>query len=165
MLASRLVAESWERTYPEQENPSKVIFGGYIMRRAYELSSICAELVAPRRPVVAAVNRIDFFHPVRIGDKLHFTSRVTYTEGAIICVETAIERISRDRTARALSNSCLFTFVNVDEGLVPEAVAAVHPSNYAEDARYLAARRNLQGLAARTTQGWIGQRFGAHPAP
>ena len=43
-LASALVAETWERTYPEQENLSKVIFGGYIMRRAFELSSICAEL-------------------------------------------------------------------------------------------------------------------------
>lgn len=153
--AGDLVAETWERTYPEQENPSKVIFGGHIMRRAYELASICAERIAPHRPVVAAVNRINFFHPVQIGDKLHFTARVVYTEGAAVCVETEIERISRDRTVRALSNSCLFTFVNIDPALHPVDVAAVYPSDYAQDARYLGARRNLRALEARSAKGWL----------
>ena len=156
-LARDLGAESWERTYPEQENLSKVIFGGYIMRRAFELSSICAERIATHHPFIAAVNRINFFEPVRIGDKLHFTSRVTYTNGPVISVETAIERISRDRAVRALSNTCLFTFVNFDRDLEPQVVPAIYPSNYAEDARYLVARRNLQGLMVRTTQGWIAQ--------
>jgi acyl-coenzyme A thioesterase 9 len=154
-LASSVVAETWERTYPEQENLSKVIFGGYIMRRAFELSSICAERIATHRPIVAAVNRINFFTPVRIGDKLHLTSRVVYTERSAICVETSIERVSRDRTARALSNSCLFTFVNVDAALAPLPVAEVHPTTYAEDARYLAARRNLRALLEHTSKGWL----------
>ncbi|HET8540286.1 MAG TPA: hotdog domain-containing protein, partial [Anaeromyxobacter sp.] len=154
-LASALAAESWERTYPEQENLSKVIFGGYIMRRAHELSSICAEQIAPGRPVIAAVNRINFFEPVRIGDKLHLTSRVVHTEGPAICVETSIERVSRDRSVRALSNSCLFTFVNVDAALAPRDVPGVHPTTYAEDARALAARRNLRSLLEHTTKGWL----------
>ncbi len=156
LLAGRLTAESWERTYPEQENASRIIFGGYIMRRAYELSSICAERVATHRPVIAAVNRINFFHPVRIGDKLRMLSRVVYTEGAAICVETSIERVSRDRTARALSNSCLFTFVNLDPDLEARATPEVHPSDWAEDGRFLAARRTLAGLRERMGNRWIG---------
>ena len=52
LLSSQLVADSWERMFPEQENVPTTIFGGYLVRRAYELSSICAELVAPNRPVV-----------------------------------------------------------------------------------------------------------------
>jgi acyl-CoA hydrolase len=154
-LASQLTVEAWERTYPEQENLSKVIFGGYIMRRAHELSSICAERIAPGRPVITAVNRINFLEPVRIGDKIHLTSRVVYTQGPAICVETSIERVSRDRTARALSNSCLFTFVNLDAALAPADVAEVHPTTYAEDARALAARRNLRSLLEHTTKGWL----------
>ncbi len=154
-LASALVADSWERTYPEQENLSKVIFGGYIMRRAHELSSICAERIAPARPVIAAVNRVNFFEPVRIGDKLHLTSRVVHTQGPAICVETSIQRVSRDRTARALSNSCLFTFVNVGAALAPEDVPEVHPTTYAEDARAFAARRNLRSLLEHTSKGWL----------
>jgi acyl-CoA hydrolase len=157
LRAGRLVVESWERTYPEQENYSKVIFGGYIMRRAYELASICAERIAPARPVVAAVNRINFFEPVRIGDKLRFTASVVYTDGPAICVQTDIERHSRDRTARALSNSCLFTFANVTPQMRLAGVPPVHPATYGEDARWLDARRNLHDIVARLREGpWLG---------
>ncbi len=156
LRASDLVTETWERTYPEQENNWEVIFGGYIMRRAYELSHICAERVAAARPVIAAVNRVNFFHPVQIGDKLHLTSRVAYAAGPAVCVETGIERISRDRAARALSNSCLFTFVNVDPELAPQDVPPIYPSDYAEDARYLEGRRNLASLSSQFGPRWLG---------
>jgi acyl-CoA hydrolase len=145
-LAGRLVTDAWERMYPEQENVPQKIFGGYLIRRAYELSAICSELVAPSRSIIAAVNRINFFHPVRMGDKLHFTSRVVYTSGTFVCVEASIERISRDRTTKALSNSCLFTFVNVDRELNHQPVPAIYPSPYAEDARFLAAHRSYRSV-------------------
>ena len=146
LLCGPLVTDAWERTYPDQENVPFTIFGGYLIRRAFELSSICSELVAPNRSIIAAVNRINFFHPVRMGDKLHFTSRVVYTNDSFVCIEAGIERISRDRTAKALSNSCLFTFANVDGGLKHHPVPTVYPTTYAEDARYLAAHRSLQIL-------------------
>jgi acyl-CoA hydrolase len=172
--AGKLVVESWERTFPEQQNYFNAIFGGYIMRRAYELASLCAERIAPARPLVAAVNRVNFFEPVHIGDKLHFTASVVYTEGPAICVQTAIERHSRDRTARALSNSCLFTFVNVTTEMALAEVPPVHPATYAEDARWLDARRNLHDLSARLSEPWLGLPLsggpgrpapGAPPAP
>jgi acyl-CoA hydrolase len=146
--AANLVADAWERMYPEQEYVPQRIFGGYLIRRAYELSAICSELVAPNRSIVAAVNRINFFHPVRLGDKLHFTSRVVFTNESFVCVEASIERLSRDRTSHALSNSCLFTFVNVDRALNHQPVPAIYPATYREDARYLEAYRSYQALAA-----------------
>nr|WP_320013000.1 hotdog domain-containing protein [uncultured Desulfobulbus sp.] len=146
LLCANLVTDAWERTYPDQENVPFTIFGGYLIRRAFELSSICSELVAPDRSIIAGVNRINFFHPVRMGDKLHFTSRVVYTSDSYICVEAGIERISRDRKAKALSNTCLFTFANIDGNLKHHQVPEVYPTTYAEDARYLAAHRSLQML-------------------
>lgn len=145
--AGRLVADAWERMYPEQEYVPQRIFGGYLIRRAFELSAICSELVAPDRSIIAAVNRINFFHPVRMGDKLHFTSRVVYTSGSFVCVEASIERISRDRSTKALSNSCLFTFVNVDRELNHRPVPPIYPTTYQEDSRYLDAHRSYQTMA------------------
>jgi acyl-coenzyme A thioesterase 9 len=145
--AGRLVADAWERMYPEQEYVPHRIFGGYLVRRAFELSAICSELVAPDRSIIAAVNRINFFHPVRMGDKLHYTSRVVYTNGSFVCVEANIERISRDRSAKALSNSCLFTFVNVDRELQHRPVPPIYPTTYQEDSRYLEAHRSYLALA------------------
>ncbi|RNC68707.1 MAG: acyl-CoA thioesterase [Desulfuromonadales bacterium] len=147
LAAGRLVADAWERMYPEQEYVPQRIFGGYLIRRAYELSGICSELVAPDRSIIAAVNRINFFHPVRMGDKLHFTSRVVYTSESFVCVEASIERVSRDRAAKALSNSCLFTFVNVDRELNHRPVPPIYPATYREDARYLEAYRSYRSLS------------------
>lgn len=148
-LASRLVAEGWERTYPEQENVPQTIFGGYVAHRALMYAHICSEMIAPDRALLVSVDRINFYHPVRMGDKLHFVSRVTYTGETSIAVETAITRISRDRTSTALSNVCGFTFTNVDANLKRLPVPPVYPTTYAEDARYLAAYRRhkafLQG--------------------
>ncbi|UFS71482.1 acyl-CoA thioesterase [Geomonas sp. RF6] len=147
LLAGRVATDSWERMVPEFENVPQKIFGGYLIRRAYELAAICSEIVAPDRPVVAAVNRINFYEPVRMGDKLHYTAKVVYTKGSFVCVEANIERISRDRTSRALSNSCLFTFVNVGDNLEHLPVPQVYPTTYAEDARYLTAHRSYTMLA------------------
>ncbi len=142
-LVSSLVTSNWERMYPEQENVPQKIFGGYLVRRAYELATINVEEIAPDRSVILRVNRINFLQPVRLGDKLHFVSRIVYTGSTSICVEVSIERVSRDRVTRALSNSCVFTFVNVDSDMMPRPVPPVFPTTYAEDARYLEAyRRN-----------------------
>ena len=151
--AGKLTSTSWERMYPEQENVPSKIFGGYLIRRAYELATIQAEEIAPDRPVIVRVNRINFLQPVRIGDKLRFVSRIVHTGRTSLCVEVNIERISRDRVTKALSNTCAFTFVNVDEQMVPQPVPPVYPTTYAEDARYLEAHRRRQRLQARRSPG------------
>ncbi len=104
----RLTADAWERMDPEQENGPTTIFGGYLIRRDYELSAICCDQVTPHRVIPAAVNRINFFHPVCHGDTLHFSTRVVYTNASFICVEATIERFSRNKGGRSLANSCLY---------------------------------------------------------
>jgi acyl-CoA hydrolase len=139
--AAELTTSGWEETYPEHEYVPEKIFGGHVIHRAFVYATICAEAVAPKRPVVVSVNRINFHHPVRIGDKLQFISRVVYTGWSSIVVEVDIVRHSRDRTTTALCNTCIFTFVNVDEEMRPQRASAIYPTNYAEDARYLNAYR------------------------
>jgi acyl-CoA hydrolase len=135
LLVGDLIATSWEQVYLEQENVPHKIFGGYLIHRAYQLAAIHAEELSTHRPVVAAVNRINFTQPVRIGDKLRYTGRTS------ISVETQIERIGRGERGCDLTNECIFTFVNVDEQLNPKVVRRVFPTTYDEDDRYLAAHR------------------------
>ena len=86
---------------------------------------------------------------MRIGDKLKLASRVVYTGRTSVTVEVTIERISWDRVTRALCNTCVFTFVNVDERMRAQPVAPVYPTTYAEDARYLEVYRWHQRLKTR----------------
>ncbi len=148
LLVRDLVVSGWERTYPEQENVPQTIFGGYVAHRAYMYAHICAELIADQRTLLVASDRIDFYQPVRMGDKLHFVSRITYAGHTSLSVETSITRISRDRMSTALSNTCVFTFVNVDADLKALPLPQIYPTNYAEDERYLAGyRRHSKRLA------------------
>lgn len=159
LLVGALERRSWERMFPEQENVPEKIFGGHLIRRAFELAHLHAEEIAPDRPIVARVDRINFLQPVRIGDRLNFTSRVVYTGETSLCVEITIERVSQDRVTRALSNTCAFTFVNVDDSLRPRPVPKVYPTTYAEDARYLAAHRRR--LRHKIAGGGLAQRVPA----
>jgi acyl-coenzyme A thioesterase 9 len=148
LLARDLFAESWERVYLEQENVPQKIFGGYLMHRAYQLASIHSEKIASHRTVVVAVNRINFLRPVRIGDTLHFTSRIVFGGRTSIAVETRIERIGwEEKSVKDLSNNCVFTFVNVENDLRPQPVPSIFPTTYDEDARYLAAYRRNRARA------------------
>lgn len=149
ILTRELVATAWERVYPEHENVPTKIFGGYVIHRAYQLAAIHAEQLASHRIVVAAVNRINFLRPVRIGDTLRYLSRIVYTGRTSIAVEIKIERIAQGRILD-LSNDCVFTFVNVDHELRPQPVPRVYPTTYKDDARYLAAyRRNRSHAEAK----------------
>ncbi|MGC9257976.1 hotdog domain-containing protein [Desulfurella sp.] len=147
LLASKLSLTSWERTFPVYKNPNQTIFGGYLARRSYELSTMCAELIATKRPIIAAVNRMNFLNPVKIGDKLLFKSNIVYTHKSFICIETTISRMGRyEKKISNLTDSCLFTFVNVDEKLKPHPVETIYPITYFEDQKYLEARRSLTSI-------------------
>jgi acyl-CoA hydrolase len=132
-----LVLHSTQRAYPEQENVPRTVFGGYLIRRAYELAALAAEQVAPDRAVPCRVNRINFNQPVLLGDQLKFTARVIYTGRTTITVQSDIERFGGVGDDKALSNSCLFTFRNVDAGMKPQQVPSIYPVTYSEDARFL----------------------------
>jgi acyl-coenzyme A thioesterase 9 len=139
--ASELVLQSTQRAYPEQENVPRTVFGGYLVRRAYELAALAGEMVAPDRVVPFQVNRINFNQPVLLGDQLKFTARVVYTGKTTITVQSDIERFGRKDGDKALSNSCLFTFRNVDSSMQPQPVPFIYPVTYAEDALFLNAYR------------------------
>ncbi|MDD2581216.1 MAG: hotdog domain-containing protein [Desulfuromonadaceae bacterium] len=139
--AGQLMLESTCRAYPEQENVPTTIFGGYLIRKAYELAALAADMVAPDRAVPYRVNRINFNQPVLLGDQLKFTARVVYTGKTTITVQSDIERFSRTDGNKSLSNSCLFTFLNVDSDMERRPVPFIYPVTYAEDARFLNAFR------------------------
>jgi acyl-CoA hydrolase len=141
LRAGELVLESVSRAYPEQENVPKTIFGGFLIRKAYELAALAAERVAPDRAIPRQVNRINFNQPVLLGDQLKFTARVVYTGKTTITVQSDIERVSRGGGETALSNSCLFTFQNVGATMEPKPVPFIYPVTYAEDERFLQAYR------------------------
>jgi len=61
---------------PQNRNIHGRIFGGFLMRRAFELAHSTSYLLAASRPRTLAVDEIQFKRPVDVGDLVRFRSRV-----------------------------------------------------------------------------------------
>ena len=69
---------------PQHQNTAGRIFGGFLMRRAFELAHASAYTFSGHRPRFLEVDQIVFKKPVNIGDLLRFTSRVLYTKEPVV---------------------------------------------------------------------------------
>jgi len=64
---------------PQQRNMLNRVFGGFLMRRAYEIAFSTCYLFAGARPEFYQVAHVDFLSPVDVGDLMRFDSAVLYT--------------------------------------------------------------------------------------
>jgi len=79
--ASETVLNSVTITQPQEKNTKENIFGGYLMRQAYELGMAAAlRFCGPKtRPFLLAVDEISFHRPVAVGSLINFQASVIYT--------------------------------------------------------------------------------------
>eukprot|EP00041_Stephanoeca_diplocostata_P012649 m.212242 g.212242 ORF g.212242 m.212242 type:complete len:123 (+) comp19037_c0_seq15:439-807(+) len=68
----------------QNRNTSGRIFGGFLMRRAFELAFSTAYCFCGQVPSFVEVDEVLFLAPVNIGNLLRFESCVLYTEGDLI---------------------------------------------------------------------------------
>ena len=61
---------------PEHRNRFNKIFGGFIMRQAFELGWANAYVFAKERPFIVYMDDISFEAPVEVGSLLYFNSQV-----------------------------------------------------------------------------------------
>jgi len=104
-------------TMPQQRNTAGRIFGGFLMRRAYELARSTAHLFGGRRPVFHELDEVTFRSPVSVGDMVHFSSAVLYTshamdaEGRATVHTEVMARVLKPETREVVtSNTFNFTF-------------------------------------------------------
>eukprot|EP00955_Chlamydomonas_euryale_P061230 357951-Chlamydomonas_euryale.AAC.5 len=95
-------------TQPQQTNMHGRIFGGFLMRRGYELAFATTYAFAGVRPTFVKVDEVVFVKPVDVGDLLRLESKVTSTRAA----------------TRALTLTRLSAWPCMLQGLVPAVVVA-----------------------------------------
>mmetsp|Transcript_21946 Transcript_21946/g.46653 ORF Transcript_21946/g.46653 Transcript_21946/m.46653 type:complete len:454 (-) Transcript_21946:101-1462(-) len=104
-------------TMPQQRNTAGRIFGGFLMRRAYELALSTAHLFGGRRPIFHELDEVTFKSPVSVGDMVRFESCVLYTSEnidpdgyATIHTEVIASVIKPETRSVVTSNTFNFTF-------------------------------------------------------
>lgn len=126
-----------EICHPQERNIFNRIFGGFLMRKAYELGWANACSYGGCRPSLVAVDDILFQKPVEIGSLLMLSSQVCYTEGKHIQVRVHTEVL--DPLTRQHNTTNVFHFTFVTDSDVPNIV----PKTYGESMLYLDGKRHF----------------------
>lgn len=95
---------------PQVQNLHNRIFGGFLMRRAFELAFSNAYMFGGYHPTFQEVDEVSFSAPVDIGDLVVFKSRILYYEDGQIHVEVEAWVTEPENATAKRSNQFYFTF-------------------------------------------------------
>ncbi|XP_078415719.1 acyl-coenzyme A thioesterase 9, mitochondrial-like isoform X1 [Cetorhinus maximus] len=135
--------KSLEICHPQERNIYNKIFGGFLMRKAFELAWANACVYGGSRPYPIAVDDILFQKPVEIGSLLYLSSQVCYTESNYIQVRVHSEVVDPLSKQHSTTNIFHFTFGSEKE------VMQVIPKTYGESMLYLDGKRHFEAQAIR----------------
>ena len=109
---------------PADTNPSGDIFGGWIMSMMDAAGAMTATRLAGGRVVTAAVTKMSFLQPVKVGDVVCcYTDVVTTGHTSMtLCVEVWVLRQAQG--ARVKVTAAEFTFVALDDDGKPRPFRA-----------------------------------------
>jgi acyl-coenzyme A thioesterase 9 len=136
---------------PQSSNLHNRVFGGFLIRRAFELAYSNAYLFGGTRPIFLEVDEISFASPVDVGDLLVFYSRILFTENnagplsdyyqqddnvasnpidltesvSLMHVEVEAWVTEPEKVSARMSNQFYFTFATVKSSTTPK----VHDTN------------------------------------
>lgn len=123
---------------PQDRNIHNKVFGGYLMRRAYELAHATGSVYA-RSPVkLLSLDEIVFKKPVPVGSLLNLSSQILYAQGdphRSFQVSVTAEVTDPEAGTTDLTNTFHFTLAAQDK-----PVPKILPRTYAESMLYLEGR-------------------------
>ncbi|CAF3731041.1 unnamed protein product [Adineta steineri] len=140
MWMSETTLKTMHIGHPEQRNLYNKIFGGYLMRKSFDLAWTTASLFAKQKLSTLAVDDIMFQRPVEIGSLLFLSSMVVYVEGNKIQTRIHAEVVDIHTAKRETTNVFYFIFKTKDNSQISKNVV---PQTYAEAMMYLDGKRHL----------------------
>lgn len=148
--------ESTVVTFPTDRNIHGKVFGGWLLRNAFELAWTAALRFGGSTPEFVAMSDIAFLRPVEIGAVLSFRAAVEFAKGAphrtaSVRVETTSLDPRNPRAAQPTTNTFHFTFEFPAACAAGAHVARAFPQTYEEAMAWVAAHRRQQaGLRLRS---------------
>ena len=113
--ASDSLTEMVQVVLPNDANPLGFILGGTVMHLIDIAGAIAALRHTRTRVVTAAVDGLQFLHPIKVGDLIILRSRVTCTFGTSLEIEVDVLSEETLTGVRQLTSHAFLTFVSVDD--------------------------------------------------
>ncbi len=148
-LREKVVSQSLtvmtEMVMPNDTNPLGNLMGGYLMRWMDIATSICAGKHCEAHVVTASVDHVSFQNPIKLGDVITLTARITraFNTSVEVFVEVTANDIKGGNAIK--SNHAYFTFVALDdETRKPIPVPPLRPVTGEEQKQYEGAKRRRE---------------------
>ncbi|KAI9256071.1 acyl-CoA thioester hydrolase [Helicostylum pulchrum] len=130
---------------PQDRNIHNKVFGGYLMRRAYELAHATGSVFAKTNVSLLSLDEIIFKKPVPVGSLLNLHSQVIYSQDTSFQVSVSAEVTDVEAGTTDLTNTFHFSLSAQDK-----PVREILPRTYAESMLYIEGkRRRQQGVQAK----------------
>lgn len=146
--------EMTELVLPNDTNQLGNLLGGRLMHWMDIAAAIAAQRHTNRVCVTAAVDQMEFHHPIRLGEIVNLKASVNRAFNTSL--EVGVKVIAENQLTGEVkvANSAYFTFVAVDEHKNRVKVCGIKPLSKVEKRRYKeAAIRRKQRLAGIRTGG------------
>eukprot|EP01128_Nolandella_sp_AFSM9_P003358 TRINITY_DN1438_c0_g1_i1.p1 TRINITY_DN1438_c0_g1~~TRINITY_DN1438_c0_g1_i1.p1 ORF type:complete len:239 (-),score=39.97 TRINITY_DN1438_c0_g1_i1:147-863(-) len=122
--------------HPQRRNIHNKVFGGYLMRIAFEQGWAVAHLFTGTRPRIDRIFEQTFIAPVEIGSTCTFDSEIVYTTSNSVQVEVITSVENPELRTKTVTNTFYFTF-----SFLEPIRAQIKPRLYAEAMKYIEGRR------------------------
>jgi uncharacterized protein (TIGR00369 family) len=107
---------------PQDANPSGNVHGGVIMKLIDTAAAVVASRHARSNTVTASIDRIDFHHPVFVGDLLFFRAGLNFVGRTSMEVGVRVESENFITGEVRHTASAYLTYVSLDKDGLPQAV-------------------------------------------
>lgn len=129
-----------ELMLPSHSNFGGKVHGGHILNLMDQIAFACASKHSRSYCVTASVNRVDFLHPVEVGELLTLKASVNYTGRTSMVVGVRVEAENITTGKRNHCNSSYFTMVAKDSSGKNKPVPGLILENPEEARRFIRSR-------------------------
>src|SRR5256886_9003409 len=129
---------------PVDANPMGNVHGGTILKLVDVAAGVTALRHARTVVVTASIDRMDFYHPVYVGNLLNLKASVNYAGTTSMEVGVRIEAEDLKTGRITHTGSCYLTYVALDETGTPTEAPDVVPETIEEKRRWEAGKKRRE---------------------
>ncbi|MCY4646242.1 MAG: acyl-CoA thioesterase [Gammaproteobacteria bacterium] len=130
-----------ELMMPNQVNNLGNVSGGEVLAMVDRAAAVAAIRHAGRPCVTVSIDRVDFKEPIRAGELVTCLARVNYVGTTSIEVGVRVDAENPLTGVKRHTNTCLLTFVAIDEAHRPTRVPPLDLTDPGDRRRYEAGRK------------------------
>ncbi|MDX1494150.1 MAG: acyl-CoA thioesterase [Longimicrobiales bacterium] len=138
------VAVVSELMMPHQVNNLGHVFGGELLSMVDRAAAVSAMRHAGRACVTVSIDRVEFVEPIYTGELVTCTARVNFVGRTSMEIGVRVEAENLLSGKKRHTNTCLLTFVAIDENHRPCPVPRLDLSDPEDDRRFREGKRRRE---------------------